>query len=78
MPERNNLHVTKGDGCWNVKAEGEDTPVAQTRTQKEAIDAARQMLMDNPIGGEIMIHGRDGRIRDNRTINRKDNPYSKG
>lgn len=78
MAERNNFHVTKGESGWNIKAEGQDTPVAQTRTQKEAIDAARQMLMDNPIGGEIMIHGRDGRIRDNRTINRKDNPHSKG
>lgn len=46
---------------------GTDRASAVLPTQKEAIDRAREIL-GNSGGGELTIHGRDGRIRDSDTV----------
>ncbi|MCC6858685.1 MAG: DUF2188 domain-containing protein [Bryobacterales bacterium] len=57
-------HVYPWDGTWAVKKEG---VTAKTyRTQREAIKAAR-MTAKTAAGGQLVIHGRDGRIRKHET-----------
>ncbi|GGM50503.1 DUF2188 domain-containing protein [Dactylosporangium sucinum] len=64
----NERHVTqRPDGDWDVSKPGRTRPVATETTQKAAIDAARVDLSSHG-GGEIVIHGRDGRIRDKDTV----------
>ena len=52
---------------WADKDDGASRPAGYHDTQQEAIDAARQHLV-NQGGGELNIHGRDGQIRDKNTI----------
>lgn len=67
MP-RNERHVVPNpDGGWDVKAPGADRSSAHKPTQGEAIDRAREIVR-NSGGGEVVIHGRDGRIRDSDTV----------
>lgn len=57
-------HVFSLDGIWTVKKQGAS---AQTyRTQGEAINAART-IAKKASGAQLVIHGRDGRIRDHET-----------
>ncbi len=57
-------HVYPSDGTWTVKKEG---VIARTyRTQGEAIKAAR-MIAKKAASGQLVIHGRDGRIREHET-----------
>ena len=65
---RNERHVVPNpDGGWDVKAPGADRASAHKDTQGEAIDRARE-IVGNSGGGEIVIHGRDGRVRDSDTV----------
>jgi hypothetical protein len=67
MP-RNERHVVPNpDGGWDVKAPDSQRSSAHTETQSQAIDRARE-IVGNTGGGEIVIHGRDGRIRDSDTV----------
>lgn len=67
-----NRHVTRRpSGEWaNTKA-GADRATSIHRTQREAENAARENLR-NQGGGELITHGRDGRIRSKDTISRPD------
>jgi hypothetical protein len=67
MP-RNERHVTPHpQGGWQVVAPNRDRASARTDTQAEAIDRARE-IVHNSGGGEVIIHGRGGQIRDSDTI----------
>lgn len=67
MP-RNERHVVpNADGGWDVKAPGSQRASAHTGTQGEAIERARQ-IVGNSGGGEIVIHGENGQIRDSDTV----------
>lgn len=67
MP-RNERHVTPHpDGGWQVSNPGSERASARTPTQAEAVSRAREIL-GNSGGGEIVIHGRDGRVRDSDTV----------
>ena len=58
-----NLHVTRRpDGNWQVKGEGNSRATKITNTQKDAISYARNIAINN--SSEVVIHGRDGKIRD--------------
>lgn len=71
MSERR--HVTRRpDGKWQEKPEGASRAGSVTQTQSEAAANARDKLQRTPGGGEVVIHGRDGKIRDADTINRRD------
>lgn len=50
----------------------EPEPVALADTQGDAASIATRMQYDSPEGGEVIIHGRDGTIRERNTINRHD------
>lgn len=72
MAHEHDLHVMPHGDRWKIVAPGASEPLATTETQEEAIALATQMQQDDPEGGEVLIHGRDGAIRERNTINRKD------
>ncbi|GAA4712923.1 hypothetical protein (DUF2188) [Promicromonospora umidemergens] len=55
------------DGGWDVVAPGAKRASAHADTQAQAVDRARE-IVGNAGGGEVRIHGRDGRIRDSDTV----------
>lgn len=58
-----NQHVTPdGSGGWQVKGAGNSKATKKTKTQKEAINVAREIAKKQK--SEIVIHRPDGRIRD--------------
>lgn len=61
-----NYHVTPRQDGWAAKQAGSARAAAVVSTQKEAIDIARR-LSENKGGGDVFIHGKDGRIRDRDT-----------
>ena len=57
-----NQHVVPhGDG-WAVRAEGNERSTSVHRTQSEATDAPRQIATNQR--SEVLIHGRNGQIRE--------------
>lgn len=67
MP-RNERHVVpKSTGGWDVRKPGAARASSHHQTQSEAEARAKQVLAGDR-GGEAVIHGRDGRIRDSDTV----------
>jgi uncharacterized protein YdaT len=65
---KNTRHVVQtGDGDWAVKREGAKRASGVFDTQKQAQDRAREIVRKSG-GGEVIIHGTDGKIRDSDTI----------
>ena len=63
-----NRHVVAHpDGGWAVRRPGSTKASARTKTQDEAVGRAKDILRRQG-GGEVRIHGRDGRIRDADTV----------
>jgi uncharacterized protein YegP (UPF0339 family) len=57
-------HITlRPDGRWQVQAEGATRAASTHATQAQAVKAARQQAHNDPGGGVVVVHGRDGRIR---------------
>ncbi|MBZ5639205.1 MAG: DUF2188 domain-containing protein [Acidobacteriia bacterium] len=65
-------HVVPQDDRWAVKKPGADRASSVHETQREAIDQARQTA--HTTGGEVVIHGRDGKIRDKDSYGPDPNP----
>jgi len=59
--------VANPQGGWDVKTPGSSLASGHADTQKEAVARAREVVR-NSGGGEVRIHGRDGKIRDSDTI----------
>ncbi len=57
-----NQHVVKRDAGWAVRGENAQRDTAHRRTQREAIDRAREIAQNQR--AEVVIHRPDGRIRD--------------
>lgn len=67
-----NQHVTKhGDG-WQVKGAGNLKATKVVDTQQKAIEIAREIAKNQQ--SEVVIHGRDGRIRDSDSYGYDPNP----
>ena len=72
MPHKGDQHVvTHGDG-WAVRGEGNSRVTSIHDTQQEAIDAGREIARNQ--GGELLIHGRNGQIRQRDSSGNND-PY---
>jgi Uncharacterized protein conserved in bacteria (DUF2188) len=68
MATRNERHVVPNpDGGWDVTAPGSSRASARRDTQAAAQDRARE-IVGNLGGGEVVIHARDGRVRDSDTV----------
>lgn len=61
MAKKNQHVVPLGNG-WAVKREGSKRFTIITETQKDAITVARGIAKNNKT--ELVIHGKDGKIRD--------------
>lgn len=72
MAHRHDLHVVPDGDGWKIVRPDDDEPIALAETQEEAARIATQMQYDSLEGGEVVIHGEDGRIRERSTINRHD------
>jgi uncharacterized protein YdaT len=57
-----NQHVVPAGDSWGVRGEGNERLTSIHDTQAEAIEAAREIARNQQ--SELVIHRRDGRIRD--------------
>ena len=57
-----NQHVVPKDNKWAVRGEGNSRITSDHRTQKTAINTAIRIAKAEK--SEVVIHGRDGKIRD--------------
>ncbi len=58
-----NQHVTpRKDGLWQVKGAGNSKATRVTNTQKEAFRIAKDIASNQK--SELIIHGKNGRIRE--------------
>jgi hypothetical protein len=71
-----NYHVLKDkeSGDWRIKKEGAERASEYADTQEEAEKIAKE-LSANSGGGEVRIHGRDGKIRDSDTVAPGNDPF---
>jgi Uncharacterized protein conserved in bacteria (DUF2188) len=66
--------VPTDDGRWAVRAPNADRASSIHDRQVDAIDRGRA-IVGNLGGGELRIHGRDGRIRDSDTVPHGNDPF---
>lgn len=66
---RNERHVEPdpNGGGWDITAPGASRRSGHEDTQAAAINRARE-IVGNSGGGEVVIHGRNGKIRDSDTV----------
>ncbi|MBS3765348.1 DUF2188 domain-containing protein [Candidatus Bipolaricaulota bacterium] len=66
-------HVTPHpDGNWQVKAEGAKRASSKHGTKKEAVKTARERARKQ--SSQIFIHGKNGRIQEERTYGNDPHP----
>lgn len=58
-------HVVPNSTRWDAKGDG--SLISSEQTQAQAIDVARKWLQRNG-GGELSIHGLDGKVRQKDTV----------
>ncbi|WP_297778605.1 DUF2188 domain-containing protein [uncultured Roseovarius sp.] len=66
------LHVTPRNGKWAVRSSGASRASRVVETQKEAFDIAKERAKRE--GGEVYVHGRDGRIRERSSYGKDPHP----
>lgn len=59
---KSHQHVVPHADGWAVRGEGAERASSVHRTQQEAIDRGREIARNQ--NSELLIHGRDGRIRE--------------
>ncbi len=69
---KKNQHVVPHKDGWAVRGEGNTKVTKVTPTQKDAIDIARQIAKNQQT--EVVIHKRDGTIRDKDSYGADPNP----
>ena len=67
-----NQHVVKKGKDWAVKGAGNQKATKIVRTQKQAIEVAKGIAKNQK--SEVVIHGRDGKIRDKDSYGNDPNP----
>lgn len=66
------IHVLPHPRGWQAKSAGATRPFRVGKTQEAMAAAAKEQLRRSAGGGEVVIHRRNGTIRDADTINRRD------
>ena len=69
---KKNQHVVPHEQGWAVKGEGNTRVSSVHPTQRAAIEAARESAISNR--SEMLIHGRNGQIRERNTYGDDPNP----
>jgi hypothetical protein len=66
MPRQGDIHVIRGNsGGWHVRVEGTARARSIHKTQADATKAGSAIARKNK--SELLIHGRDGKIRERST-----------
>ena len=66
-----NQHIVhRPDGSWAVLGEGNSRDTLRMDSQLEAFSVAREIALNQ--GGDVIIHGRDGKIRERNTYGKPD------
>lgn len=65
MAKSRSQHVVPSKDGWAVKRAGSPKATKVFDTQREAIERGREIARNQ--GSELLIHGRDGRIRQKNT-----------
>ena len=65
-------HVVPGPEGWSVRRAGASRATKNFSTQKDAIDAGREIARNQ--GTELYVHGTDGRIRERSSYGRDPHP----
>jgi uncharacterized protein YdaT len=65
-------HVVPRDSGWAVRGEGNSRDTSHHGTQRDAIDAARDIAQNQKT--EVVVHRPDGRIRDSDSYGNDPNP----
>jgi uncharacterized protein YdaT len=73
MAENDRHVVPDGDGGWAVEKGDHERVSSKHATQEDAMRRAHEIVA-NAGGGEVVVHGTDGQIRDKRTVG-KDDPF---
>lgn len=68
MPRKGDVHVMPSEKGWRVQVEGTGGARSTHKTQAEAAQTARRIARQSK--AELLIHGRDGKIRDRSTYGR--------
>lgn len=68
---KKNQHVVKREEAWAVRGEGNSKDTSKHNTQSEAFGVARDIAKNQ--GSEVLIHGKNGRIRERNTYGK--DPY---
>ncbi|MBI4295355.1 MAG: DUF2188 domain-containing protein [Chloroflexi bacterium] len=75
MARRNERHVVPNPkGGWNVENPEGSRSSSHHDTQAEAEARAKEILARNG-GGEVVIHDREGKIRDSDTVHPGNDPF---
>ncbi len=75
MTKRNQRHVVPNrQGGWDVRKPKSDRASSHHDTQAEAEARAKEILARSG-GGEAVIHGQDGKIRDSDTVKPGNDPF---
>jgi uncharacterized protein YdaT len=69
---KKDIHVVPHKDGWATHKEGASRAGAVTDTQKQAIERARDQARRDKV--EVVIHGKDGRIRDSDSYGNDPNP----
>ena len=69
---KKDIHVVPHNGSWATRKEGAQRVGATTETQKQAIERARDQAKREKV--EVVIHGRDNKIRDSDSYGNDPNP----
>ena len=65
-----NQHVVRRVDGWAVRGEGHSRDTSHHSTQREAMSAAKDIASNQ--GGDAIVHGRDGQIRERNTYGKVD------
>lgn len=72
-----NYHITKDADKWKLTKDGNQRPSKIADTKQEIIEKTQDFMSDKT--GSVKIHKEDGKIQEERTYQRKDDPRkSKG
>jgi hypothetical protein len=67
-----NQHIVRRGTEWAIRKEGADRDTRKFDTQAQAIEAGREIAINQ--GSELFIHDRHGRIRERNTYGDDPNP----
>lgn len=69
---KGNQHVVPRNGDWAVQGAGNSRATVIVDTQQEAVNIARNIAQNQ--GGEVVIHNRQGQIRESNSYGNDPNP----